>query len=138
MYRLLVLRYGCHPSEIRRAYYKMSQVWHRDKSGRNDPHSQTRMCWINAAYKILSNPGAREFWDRRILRIHPDWKIRDELATAMDDRDRLRENLQKVMEDTRGVASDEAMRAAHDRLSAAVEARIDGYFSIGAMEPGST
>ena len=52
----------------------------------------------------------------------------------MDDRDRLRENLQKVMEETRGTASDEAMRAAHDRLSAAVEARID---SIGATEPGS-
>mmetsp|Transcript_41054 Transcript_41054/g.66563 ORF Transcript_41054/g.66563 Transcript_41054/m.66563 type:complete len:305 (+) Transcript_41054:166-1080(+) len=61
--------------EIKKAYYKLSKIWHPDKNKHKDAVAKFRE--IAAAYEVLSDPELRQDYDRVLLEGGPpeDWDI---------------------------------------------------------------
>ena len=66
LYGLLEVDNTCSMLDIKKQFHQQSRKWHPDKCP--TAHAATRTRWIHSAFKILSNPEARAFWDRRIDR----------------------------------------------------------------------
>jgi DnaJ-class molecular chaperone len=62
-YEILGIDRRAGPAEIRKAYRKLAQLCHPDKSGKEDA---SRFREIQQAYETLSDPQAREAYDRKL------------------------------------------------------------------------
>ena len=56
----------CSKDEIRKKFQLQIRKWNPDKCASDQ--ASTRSRWVRQAYKILSDPEARAFWDRRTAR----------------------------------------------------------------------
>ena len=66
LYGLLGVPEDATDAQIKKAALNLLRIWHPDKCGTTKP--RTRFEWIQAAYKILSDPVAHVFWNERIAR----------------------------------------------------------------------
>lgn len=58
-YAILELKPPVSQAEIKKAYRKLAQIYHPDKTG-TDPYAHSRFTDIKEAYEILTNPSRRE------------------------------------------------------------------------------
>ena len=62
LYSLLGLKKTATSSEIRKAYKRLVFLCHPDKN-KTDPNASSKFANISRAYKILSNPQSRKYYD---------------------------------------------------------------------------
>ena len=54
------------PGEVKRAYRRISKIWHPDKNPNEKNRAEKEMMRINSAYEVLSDPVQRESYDNEI------------------------------------------------------------------------
>jgi curved DNA-binding protein CbpA len=67
-YQLLALQPGCSSTEIRRAYWEKSKLYHPDTTTLAKDVATAQFQQLNQAYAILSNPEQRQRYDERLQR----------------------------------------------------------------------
>lgn len=72
LYEVLGVTTGASESEIKRAYYKLSLIYHPDKN----PEGADKFKEISFAHGILSDPEQRRLYDNKTLRTHIEGKAR--------------------------------------------------------------
>eukprot|EP01025_Chloroclados_australasicus_P025203 TRINITY_DN2518_c0_g1_i1.p1 TRINITY_DN2518_c0_g1~~TRINITY_DN2518_c0_g1_i1.p1 ORF type:complete len:738 (-),score=149.14 TRINITY_DN2518_c0_g1_i1:294-2507(-) len=77
-YEILQLQKGANETQVKQAYRKLSLVWHPDKN--KSPEAPNKFNEINNAYKALSDPIARENYERYG---HPDGPTGTDIGVAL-------------------------------------------------------